>query len=363
MCGVFGAVLPGGRADRCRVDRRAGPVRAPASRPGIGRPRGERRRAADALQGPRHDQLGARRAAAAEPARPARHRPLPLLDDRLDDLGERPADLPARAGPGDRHRPQREPGQHPRPARPAARRPDPPAGVDRHGAPDRAHRRRARGGHGRGDAPGAAARPRRVQPGRPRRAPGHRRARPVRVPAARPRAAARPGRRRRRRRPVERRRRRGRLVPVVGDGRARHRRGRLRARRPARRDGHPRARPGAAFRALRRGDAGAVRLRAHLLRPARLVHGGAQPVRGPTQDGDAARGRASDRRRPRDARARHRRTGRGRLRRGVRAAVPRGDVPQPVRRADVHPAVGRRCATGASRSSSTRCARSSAASA
>ena len=43
----------------------------------------------------------------------------------------------------------------------------------------------------------------------------------------------------------------------------------------------------------------------------------------------------------------HRRAGRRRLRRGVRPAVPRGDVPQPVRRADVHPAVGRACAIAA----------------
>ena len=48
-----GSVLPGRRADRGRVDRRARPVRAPAPRPGIGRPGGQRRRAADALQGPR----------------------------------------------------------------------------------------------------------------------------------------------------------------------------------------------------------------------------------------------------------------------------------------------------------------------
>ena len=59
------------RADRGRVDRRARPVRAPAPRPGIGRAGGQRRRAADALQGPRDDQLGARRAPAAEPSRPA----------------------------------------------------------------------------------------------------------------------------------------------------------------------------------------------------------------------------------------------------------------------------------------------------
>ena len=57
--------------------------------------------------------------------------------------------------------------------------------------------------------------------------------------------------------------------------------------------------------------------------------------------GDAAGAGAPGRRRPRDARAGHRRPGRGRLRRGIGPAVPRGDVPQPLRRADVHPAVGR----------------------
>ena len=190
MCGVFGVVLPGRRADRCRVDRGARPVRAPAPRPGVGRSGGQRRRAADALQGPRDDQHGPRRAPPAEPARPARDRPLPLLDDRLDHLGERPADVPPRAAPGARDRPQRQPRQHPRPARAAPGRPRPPAGVDRHGAADRAPRRRAGRRHGRGAPPGPAARPRRVQPRRPRRAAGHRRPRPVRLPAARPRAAA-----------------------------------------------------------------------------------------------------------------------------------------------------------------------------
>ena len=95
------------------------------------------------------------------------------------------------------------------------------------------------------------------------------------------------------------------------------------------------------------GDAGAVRLRADLLRPSRLVHGGPQPLRGPPPDGDAARARASDRCRSRDARPRHGRPGRGRLRRGVRPAVPRGDVPQPLRRADLHPAIEPGSATAA----------------
>ena len=39
----------------------------------------------------------------------------------LDDLGERPADVPARTAPGARHRPQRQPRQHARPARASSR--------------------------------------------------------------------------------------------------------------------------------------------------------------------------------------------------------------------------------------------------
>ncbi len=137
------------------------------------------------------------------------------------------------------------------------------------------------------------------------------------------------------------RRRLVRLVPVVGDGRPGHRRRRVRARRGARRDRHPGARPGAPVGHLRQGEPGAVRLRTHLLRPARFVHGGPQPVRGASADGRAARHRAPDRRGPGHARAGYRRSGGGRLRRVVRAAVPRGDVPQPLCRSDVHPAVGR----------------------
>ena len=64
---------------------------------------------------------GPRRAAPAQPPRPARDRPLPLLDDRLDGLGERPADVPPGAAPGARDRPQRQPRQHARAARPSSR--------------------------------------------------------------------------------------------------------------------------------------------------------------------------------------------------------------------------------------------------
>ena len=49
-------------------------------------------------------------------------------------------------------------------------------------------------------------------------------------------------------------------------------------------------RPGAALGPLRRRDARAVRLRAHLLRPARLVHGGPQPVRGRRRMGEQLAG-------------------------------------------------------------------------
>ena len=88
-----------------------------------------------------------------------------------------------------------------------------------------------------------------------------------------------------------------------------------------------------------RGDAGAVRLRADLLRPPELVHGGPQPVRGPPQDGRCSSRRSTRRRRPGHARARHRRAGGGRLRRGVRACRTARACPQPLRRPDVHPAV------------------------
>ena len=182
-----GSSLPPGCGTEAAAVASHGPVRAPAPRPGVGRRRGQRRRAADALQGPRDDRPGPRRAAAPALPRRPRDRPLPLLDDRLDGLGERPADVPARAAPGGRDRPQRQPRQHPRAARPARGRPGPARRDHRHGAPDDAPRRRAGRGHGRGAAPAPAARPRRVLAARPRRAPGHRHPRPARLPAARPR--------------------------------------------------------------------------------------------------------------------------------------------------------------------------------
>ena len=96
---------------------------------------------------------------------------------------------------------------------------------------------------------------------------------------------------------------------------------------------------GAALRPLCRGEPGAVRLRAHLLRPPGLVHGGAEPLPGAAADGHGAGGRASGRRGPGDARAGHRRSGRGGVRGGLRHPLPRGHGPQPVHRPDVHPAV------------------------
>ncbi len=131
------------------------------------------------------------------------------------------------------------------------------------------------------------------------------------------------------------------------DRRPRHRRRGVRPRRRAGRDRHPRAGPRAALRPLRAGEPRAVRLRADLLRPARLVHGGPQPVRGPAADGRAARPRAPRGLRPRHARPRHRRRGRGRLRRGVRDPVPRGPRPQPLHAAGRSSSRPRRCASGA----------------
>ena len=129
----------------------------------------------------------------------------------------------------------------------------------------------------------------------PRRAAGHRRARSARLPAARPGPAAgrAPGRSAARTTarcgpttaPAG-------LVPVLGDGEPRHRRRRVHPRRRARRDRDPGAGAATPLRPLRRGEPEAVRVRAHLLRPPRLVHGGAQPVRGAAADGRAARRRA-----------------------------------------------------------------------
>ena len=170
---------PGGGAAR-----RARPVRAAASRPGIGRRGGQRRPSGDGLQGPWPGRPGPRRAPPAVAARRAGDRPLPLLDDRLDDLGEQPADVPPGATAHRGGGPQRQPGQHAPAARDAARRQAAPGRHDRHRAADRAAGRGARRRPGRGAAAAAAAGLRRLLAGGHGRAARHRRARSVRLPAA-----------------------------------------------------------------------------------------------------------------------------------------------------------------------------------
>ena len=129
------------------------------------------------------------------------------------------------------------------------------------------------------------------------------------------------------------------LVAQLGDDRPGYRGRRLRARCRAGRAGDPRARSRAAFGSLRGGDAGPVCLRAHLFRPARFVHGGSQPVRGPPPDGHAAGGRASGRDGPGHAGPGHGRAGRRGVRRAVRHPVSRRARPESVYGQDVHPAV------------------------
>ena len=101
MCGVVGDPCPRPRGRGARCARRSSPSSIAArSRPGVAVSDGEQR---DGLQGPRHGRPGPRRAPPAVAARPPGHRPLPLLDDRLDPLGERPAGL-SPAGPSERWR-------------------------------------------------------------------------------------------------------------------------------------------------------------------------------------------------------------------------------------------------------------------
>ena len=184
-----------------------------------------------------------------------------------------------------------------------------------------------------------AARPRRLHAARARSGSHHRHPRPARLPAARARPDPRCRHGRWRRRSLGGRRDERRLGPLVRDDRPRHRRRGLRPRRRAGRDGHPRAWPRAALGPIRDREPCAVRLRAHLLRAARLVHGGPQPVRGAPPHGRAARAGAPGGRGPGHAGPRHGRTRGGGLRRGLGAAVPRGPRPQPVHRPDVHPAI------------------------
>ena len=346
MCGVVGVVLP----DR---GHEAAGVAATAlfalqhrgqESAGVG---GLRRPPPDDLQGPGHGRPGARRAADPVAHGRPRRRALPLLDDRLDGLGERPADAPPRAAAGARHRPQRQPRQHPRAARPARRRPRPPRREHRHGAPDRAPRRRAGGQHGRRPAQGAAAGPRRVQPRDPRRGPGHRRARPARVPPARPRAAAERRRRRRRPRAVGRRHRPAGSSPRRPPPSTSSARSTSATSSPARssssspaasrsRSATPRRRPPCACsssstspgRTRTWRGATCTRRGARWGCSSRIEHAVDADLVMPVPDTGAPGGR--------------------RLRRGIRHPVPRGHGPQPVQRPDVHPAVARRCASAAS---------------
>jgi hypothetical protein len=216
---------PGRRADRSRRDRDARPVRTAAPRSGVRRDRRERRRAADALQGPRDDRLGARRAAPAESPRN-----LAIAHCRYSTTGStvwENAQPTYRQGPrraiaighnGNLVNTRELLGQL---AGGRARLPC----IDGHGAPDRAPGRRTRRGHRGGVAARPAACPGRLRARGPRRQACHRRSRPARVPTARPRQAPRErakAGRPERRRPLE--RGRDRLVSLVGDCRARHRR-------------------------------------------------------------------------------------------------------------------------------------------
>ncbi len=70
-----------------------------------------------------------------------------------------------------------------------------------------------------------------------------------------------------------------------------------------------------------------------------FLHGGPEPLRGTAPDGDGAGGGAPGRRRPGHARARHRCPGGRRLRGGVGNPVSGGHGPQPLCGPDVHPAL------------------------
>ncbi len=305
MCGVFGAVLPGGEptdaASIAALGLFALQHRGQESA-GLAVSDGEQLMLYKDLG---HDQLGPRRAAPPEPPRPAGDRPLPLLDDRLDGLGERPADVPPRARAG--------------------RSPSATTATSSTPASCSASSRAA----------GPACRPRtdtelltalladepaadtvealqRVLP-RVRGAYSlvvldERRVIGVRDPFGfRPLVLgppARPQVGRRRRRPV------GGDDAAVGWCLSSETAGLDIVGAEYVRDVEPgelvilEPGAGAALGPLRRGPARAVRLRADLLRPARLVHGGPQPVRGAPPDGDAAGGGAPGRRRPGDAGAR-----------------------------------------------------------
>ena len=317
-------------------DRRPGPVRAPAPRPGVGRRRGQRRRRRDGLQGPRPGGAGARGAAHGVAARRPRHRPLPLLHDGLVRSG-RTASRRCASARTARSRwattatwstPARCwrscPAAAPAWSAPATRTCSPPCWPRslartwwRHSrrccrasrAPTRwwSWTRRAssacatRTASGRWSSAGCRW-SRSWTDTAPARQAGEDAA--VAVGAVSPDATAGPPR----------------LGAGLRDGRAGRPRRRVRPRRGAGRDGRARRGGRPALDPLRAGQGAALRLRADLLRAARLVHAGPQPVRGAAPHGRAAGRRGAGRRRPGDAGPGHRRAGRRRVRRGAAAS-------------------------------------------
>ncbi|CAA9511452.1 MAG: Amidophosphoribosyltransferase, partial [uncultured Solirubrobacterales bacterium] len=305
---------------RGRATRLLRALRASAPRSGVGRDRHERRvRPHHDPARPRPRLTGLRRVEAAGARRRHGPRTRSVLDHGLIGMGERPADLPLRPSRA-RARPQREPDQRRRPSRRAERRRGPAAldlrlRADRRADLDpRGRNRRGRRRRGRPAARGRTL-DRDHDPRRRRRLP-----RPAR-PAP---ALARPPRR-----PLLRRLRELRL---------RHHRRRAGARGRAGRDDlavgawlrEPSDRP------LR--PPGLLRLRAHLLRPARLgARGRAHPGR-PAAHGGGPRARGAGRGRRRGRRARLGEPGRSGLLAGLRHPARRRADQEPLRRPHVHPA-------------------------
>ena len=243
-------------------------LRPAAPRPGVGRHRRRQRSPDPRLQGHGPGVPGLRRVHPRGAARSRGDRPLALLDDRLERVAQRAADLPLHVVRLDRARPQRQPDEHRRPrqagrragSRPRPARPRHPhlGGVERHRPGHRTAGRllrpTARAGR-RGDLPDDARRLLVRVHGR-----GHavRRPRPAGHPAPRPRPA------------------RARLGRRLGDGRPRHRRRVVRARGGAgRADRDRRGRPAVAV--LREAGAEGLPVRVRLPGPAR--HADQRPAR------------------------------------------------------------------------------------